>query len=356
MKPQKSTWAWHPVDMKRPESTSNRVPWHFSALGRARLVRVVDVITALGLAIGYLATFAIPRRLDPWIAARLGSLFFRFRGKNVRATEAFIRRVCGPRASEFDAAAGARNYYLGKFEYAVGRVRGMHPRRWDPQIEVDGLEHVEAALERGNGAILWRADMADTLVLQRAMWQSGHPLVQLSSAGHGATNSDFSYRITAPLYARPENAYLRERVTIPPDWSYGYLPRLMRELKANRVVAILGELVGRQNVHVSVFGKTRVLATGAPAIAHRTGAALIPVATSREGPWRYRIRLGAPIEVDRSLPRRAALDGPTRAFARFIEDAVIENPGDYNGWWSLMFSAADIEAEEDAEEASGSSA
>lgn len=338
------------MNREESEGSSGRVAWRFSALGRAKLVRLSDVITAVGLAFGYVVTSVLPRRLDPWIAHRFSSLFLRFRAKNVRATEAFIRRVCGPRASEFDPAAASRDYYRAKFEYAVGRVRGMHPRRWNPQIEVDGLEHLESALERGHGAILWRTDMGDTLVLQRAMWQSGFPLVQLSSAGHGATNSHFSYSVTAPLYARPENTYLRERITIPSDWSYGYLPHLMRELKANHVVAILGELVGRQNVHVSVFGKTRVLATGAPAIAHRTGAALIPVATSREGPWRYRISLGPPIEVDRSLPRRAALDGPTRAYARFIEEAVIAHPGDYNGWWSLMFSASDIEVEEDVSE------
>jgi lauroyl/myristoyl acyltransferase len=343
------------VTSNESEPSSNRVAWRFSALGQARLVRLVDVVTALGLIFGYLATFVTPRRLDPWIAHRLSSLFLRFRAKNVRATEAFIRRVCGPRAGEFDVAAAAQNYYRAKFEYAVGRVRGMHPRHWDPQIEVEGLEHLESALEHGHGAILWRTDMGDTLVLQRAMWQSGHPLVQLSSAGHGATNSYFSYRVTAPLYARAENAYLRERVTIPSDWSYGYLPHLMRELKANHVVAILGELVGRQNVHVSVFGKTRVLATGAPAIAHRTGAALIPVATSREGPWRYRIRLGAPIEVDRSVPRRTALDHPTRAYARFIEEAVIAHPGDYNAWWSLMFSASDLETNEGMRDGSSGS-
>ena len=324
---------------------SGRVAWRFAGAQPRPWIRTYDALVGAGLAGGYLATFAIPGRLDPWIAQQLTRLFTRLRRKNVAATEATLRRAMGPRADAVDMTAAVENYYASKFESAVGRVRGMHPGAWRPRITVEGREHVDAALAAGRGAILWRMDMGDTLHLQRGAWESGWPLVQLSSQGHGVTNSRFGFRFGAPMYARPENVYLTERVMIPPDWSFGYLPRLVRALEANQVVAILGEVFSRQAILVPVFQGQRAVATGAPGLAHRTGAALIPAATFREGRWNYRVRLGPPIEVDRSIPRRPAIEEPTRKFGRMLEDAVAEHPGDYNGWWLLRYRRDGVDGE-----------
>jgi len=298
-----------------------------------------DILLGIALTAGYLATFLMPRRLDAWLAGRLAGAFMRLRRGNVGRTATTIGRGLGGRAASFDLMQVARDYYLGKFEYAVGRTRALHPGRWNPRIEVEGREYVDAALAEGHGAILWRMDMGDTLLLQRAAWQSGWPLVQLSSIIHGTKDSHLGARVVAPLFARAENAFLVERVRIPIDWSTGYLSRLVRALEANQVVAILGEVIGRQNIEVPVLAGSRPLPTGAPAIAHRTGATLIPAASFREGRWRYRVRLGPPIALDRSLPRREATEAAVREFGRRLEAAVAEHPADYNGWWLLRFPA-----------------
>jgi len=303
----------------------------------------------LGLSVGYIVTFLLPRRLDPWLAARLTNVFMRRRPGNVRRTDETIRRGLGSRADSLDMAAVVRGFYARKFECAVGRTRGMHSRAWNPRIEVEGKEHVEAALAEGNGAVLWRMDMGDTMLLQHGVWQSGWPLVQLSSILHGVSGSRFGSRVGAPIYARPENAYLTERVRIPADWSIRYLPRLIRALEANQVVAILSEVNARQNVTAPVLEGSRPFPSGAPALAHRTGAALIPVASIREGRWRYRLRLGPPIEVDRSLPRRKATELAVAEFGHRLEAAISEHPGDYNGWWRLFVRSdiADSQTESD---------
>ena len=340
------------MTLEEPAPSPERVPYQFGDLGSPSLVRRHDAMLALGLVGGYAATFALPRRLDPWLAERLTRLFLRLRGRSVAATEAKIRSVMGPRADIVDLPAAVENYYAAKFEAAVGRVRGMRPRAWDPRIEVEGREHVDAALEAGRGAILWRMDMGDTLHLQRAAWQSGWSLVQLSSTNHGVGYSRLGFRL-APFYARPENAYLSERVRIPADWSLRYLPRLVRALEANQVVAILGEVIARQNIVLPFFEAERPIAPGAATIAHRTGAALIPAMTTREGRWRYRVSLGPPIEVDRTLSRRQASEQATAAFGQLLEQAVAAHPGDYNGWWALMNRRIEEEAEETGAPAEG---
>jgi hypothetical protein len=62
--------------------------------------------------------------------------------------------------------------------------------------------------------------------------------------------------------------------------------------------------------------------------------------TVREGPWRYRVRLGPPIEVDRSLPRREATEQAVREFGRLLEAAMVAHPSDWNGWWRLRIRGA----------------
>ncbi len=313
------------------------MPWQFPGDLRQPWVRRHDLRVSLGLVGGYLATAVVPRRLDRWIAERLTALFLRLRPGNVERTASVLERGLGPRAEAFDMTEVARQFYAGKVEYALGRARGMHPRAWAPEIEVEGRAFVDAALAEGRGAILWRIDMTDTTVLQRAAWQSGWPLVQLSSQIHGVTDSRLGIRVAAPLYARPENAYLAERVRIPADWSVGYLPNLLRAVRANQVVAILGEVVARQNVTVAILEGARPIPTGGAAIAHRTGAALIPAATFREGPLRYRVQLGPPIEVDQSLPRREATELAVLEFGRRMEAAIAEHPSDWTGWWRLGY-------------------
>ena len=186
---------------------SPRTPWRFAGLGTPNLVGRRDFLLATELVAGYLATFVITRRADPWLAERFTAAFMRLRSKNVTRTEATIRRALGPRAESIDLGAAVRSYYAGKFESAVGRVRGMHPRAWNPEIEVEveGREYVEEALKTGRGAILWRMNMGDTMHLQHGAWQNGWPLVQLSASAHGVGHNRFAYRVAAPLYARPEN-------------------------------------------------------------------------------------------------------------------------------------------------------
>lgn len=330
-----------------------KTPWIVPEGVKTPLIRRHDFVVTLGLVSGYLATAVIPRRLDGWIAARLTGLFLRLRRNNPARTEAVIRRGLGARADAFDMSDVTRQFYAGKMEYAFGRARGLHPRAWEPEIEVEGREFVDEALAAGKGAILWRIDMTDTTVLQRAAWQSGWPLVQLSSLIHGVTNSRVGTRISAPLYARAENPYLVERIRIPADWSFGYMPNLLRALKANQVVAILGEVIARQNVRVPILEGTRPVPTGAAAIAHRSGATLIPAVSFREGPMRYRVQLGPPIEVDRSLPRREATRLAVMEFGRRMEAAIGDHPADWGGWWRLAFKvdAAATEAEADSSDA-----
>ena len=295
-----------------------------------------DIAVALGLGAGYLAGFAVPRRLDPWLARRLRGLFGLIEGDRPARAAAKLRAVLGPEADRVDSAQAVEDYYVARAELIVARVRGMHRRAWNPTFSFEGREHVRAALDERRGAILWRMNLGDTLMLQHAAWESGWPLVQLSAAGHGAKRSWVGHRLAAPLYARAENAYLAERVVIPGDWtSHGYLPRLVRALERNQVVGIRSEVLARQNVPVPLFESRLALPTGAPGLAHRTGAALIPVYTLREGSWRYRAVFGPPIEVDRSISRRAYTERAIEEFGVRLREAILRAPGDYQGWWPL---------------------
>jgi hypothetical protein len=283
----------------------------------------------------------LPSDIDQFVtrALRLPTDLLTRRAAQRRAER--IRTIVGARLSDSEISGSAREYYRGRSEFEWARVRGIRRRAWTPEIEMEGTDVLTSAIGRRRGVILWRMDFTDSMVLQRACWGKGLDLVQLSDAAHGSGDSQLGIRLVARLVRRAEAPYLAKRIIIPLDRSLGYLRELAAELRDGHVVSILGELPARQNVEVPFFDQRRAFATGAPALAHQTGAALLPVATRRIGPHRYQVVIHPEPELDRSLRRDRFTESAITEFTRLIENAVVESPGDWNGPWTGFQSSSE---------------
>ena len=110
--------------------------------------------------------------------------------------------------------------------------------------------------------------------------------------------------------------------------------------KRDAVQAILqalrrGEMVGilidqhiseREGVVVPFFGQPASTASAPALIAMRSGAAVFPAGTLREGRGRYRVRVGEEIYVRRSGDFKADLVENTARFTAAIEALIRERP------------------------------
>ena len=243
-----------------------------------------------------------------------------------------MRRALPPGAG-IDPDETARAFWLMRLEDSFGRARGIRARSWRPRVRLEGGERLEAALQRGRGAILWGLRFGSATAIKQALHQAGRPLVHLSRAQHGSpTDTWLGLAVAAPLYCRAEAPYLRERVVIPLGGSTRYLQTLRERLGENACISIFAEHTGRRNVTRRVLTAELDFAVGAPSLAWSEGAALLTVSAHREGPYQYRVAIGEEIPVDVSMPRKQYAEQAVTELARRLEQLIVQHPSDWQGW------------------------
>ena len=89
-------------------------------------------------------------------------------------------------------------------------LRLYRPGGWNPQIRLEGDQHVEKALEAGNGAILWICPSSfHRQVSKMAFSEAGYRVNHLSRYFHGFnTASWFGRRCLNLIRTRQEERYL----------------------------------------------------------------------------------------------------------------------------------------------------
>jgi lauroyl/myristoyl acyltransferase len=300
---------------------------------RVPLIGIRDLVLLAAFGAGYVLTALTPRRWDEHVVRLSGSLVLIVWGGSVRRLAGRMEKSLPLAKSAEESIELARGHFRLRVELWWGRFRGLRYRGWRPIVELDGAEHLRRALEAGRGVVLWRMNFCENPVFLQALTAHGVSAVHLSDAAHGApSGSRLGLRWTSPLYCRAEEPYAAERIVIPLDRSLGYIRELLDRLGQNAVVSIVGENRGRNNVTVSILGSDVELATGAPALAAKSGAALLTAHVVRLRAFRYRLMIHDPIEIDRSFGRKEFVKLAAHEFARRLDAQIEKHPVEWMGW------------------------
>ncbi|MGF1609106.1 MAG: hypothetical protein ACFCUQ_06905 [Kiloniellales bacterium] len=184
-------------------------------------------------------------------------------------------------------------------------LRYHRPGSWRPQIEVAGKDNLARALAEGKGAILWVtyttfSDMISKIGLR----EQGYDVWHLSRHTHGHFSSTrFGIRFLNPIRISLECRYLADRVVIDPADPRAAMARLQELLADNQVVSITLGAEARR-VTLAPFGPEHLpLAGGAPSLALKSGAALLPVFTERRADGSFLVTIEPPLEAPPGLGR-----------------------------------------------------
>ena len=207
-------------------------------------------------------------------------------------------------------------------------LRSHRPGGWHASLRLEGAGHLQAALAAGRGAILWVAPTVfQWLATKRALHEAGYPVHHLSSPNHGfSTASWVGTRLLNPIRTRIEDRYLAERVTLGPDGgSQTALRRLTAILRGNGIVSITVAAAGARPITVPFLAGALRAASGAPHLAARTGAALLPVLTLRQGS-RFVTRIEAPLTLASNLGLELMLAGLVAELAARLAPHALAHP------------------------------
>jgi lauroyl/myristoyl acyltransferase len=255
----------------------------------------------------------------------------------VERAAALILRHVDPTELDEPVETIARRYLRNVRVDGLATLKSHDPRRWRAATRVEGLERIGAAQEQGRGVILWVAPFVfGALATKRALHEAGVTLHHLSTWMHGSSSrSRFGIRCISSIRVKAENRYLAERVVIPPGGSmHQPLRRLSALLNERAVVSItVGSMGAQPQTAPFLKGRIRV-ATGAPSLALRTGAVILPVVTARTAPTAFTTWIDPPLATDgpgntdeRRAAIVAALAGRLEPHARRWPDQVCWHHG-----------------------------
>ena len=207
-------------------------------------------------------------------------------------------------------------------------LRSYRPGGWQAELALEGREHLDAALARGRGAILWVAPtIFQWLPTKRTLFEAGYRLHHLSSPQHGFSSpSRFGRACLNPIRTTIENRYLAERVLLGTGGqAHAALRRLAALLRQNEVVSITVGSAGARAIHAPLLDGSLWAASGAPHLATRTGAALLPVVTVRTASGQFRTWIGPPLATPDPGGHDGPPDGAVAAFARWFEPFALNH-------------------------------
>ena len=182
-------------------------------------------------------------------------------------------------------------------------------------VEVEGLEHAQAALAKGKGAL--------SIVAHFGNWEL--------------------LTIAIPMYFRPMYIVYRPLDNPVIDNMVEYVrtmqgnelipkggsgKRIMELLQENQIIGILSDqnVAAYEGVFVDFFGRPACTGVGLAVMAMRSGAPVVPVFMARQKSGKYKLILKPAVEVVCTDNYEADLRVNTQRFTKAVEDIVREYP------------------------------
>lgn len=271
--------------------------------------RKADLASAAGLAALLVPAWLLPEKLwAPVWRAIARSPVLRTR-RDIKRNANNIKAALGEPAGR-RAEAIACDLNAAVYELCMQDLRAWRPGGWHPKIMLEGEDHLQSALARKNGAILWVAPFVfNSGPTKIALHQRGYRVSHLSSPRHGFSQTRLAIAFLNRIRCIPEDRYLSQRIVFDQGAPSTAMRRMIRALKAGEIVSIVATSTeGSDLIKGPMLGGWLLVAVGAPRLAALTGAPLLPVFTVRDPAAGFRTIIDAPIEIacDRSSDERCA--------------------------------------------------
>jgi lauroyl/myristoyl acyltransferase len=267
------------------------------------------------------------------IACWRGDLLFRCQARKRAELARNVRLVLGNDLSPAAAQQVVRDWFrlVSCSTVDVKRLRrGARPLR--RLVEIRGLEHLEAALAAGNGAILCSGHFGSHTSGLSVLHASGFPVTHIGRWDH---NYNYDYRVdyNRKVGVSSVERYFWELVYARPVMRYRQRPNI--ELRANEVVSISIDAPPLDDdrprtVDVPFLGGRARLLPGAVTLAQLTGAPILMGFLYRGADYRHQVwEISAPVSLE---------EGTATAFERCaaeVSAAIRRSPAHWDLWHTV---------------------
>lgn len=252
---------------------------------------------------------AFPPALRHAVATPGGTAWFWLNGKQRRAALGNYAAALGLDPSDPEVARVARRAFqnYGRMVLDFLLMGSLTKEELISRTDIDGLEHLDAALARGRGAILALPHMGSWDNTGSYGGALGYPITAVTGRFPGSLNDAVvetreRYGLQVLLVGRPA---VRE---------------IIQALNANRIVGLVTDQEEGPGVDVRFFGRGAVVPAGAAALALKTGAALMPGYQYVPSPGRHHIHLEAALTWPEGETKENLMQRIVNRFEAFIRE------------------------------------
>ncbi len=242
-----------------------------------------------------------------------------------RLSERNFRQVLGPDAPPATVRARAveASRTLACNYYELFHMRGYSREAIRARMQIEGLEHIEAALQRGRGAILASLHFGNIETLLQV--PSLYPYMRFMMLVERMNNPGL-LKIMSEL-----RASMGVDIVTTDE-----LRKLVRRLKENGVVALAcdRDVTGTGAV-IDFFGGPARLPEGPARLAARTGAALIPAYGWRDPGGSLQVRITPALDLAATGDADADARVNTRRLVDWLERTIRERPGQWMPFYPI---------------------
>ncbi len=284
----------------------------------------------VGFKIGCLAARIFPKR---WLfgffagLASLGFILFRsYRARSMNNLSAALTDGASSVNAPVIARRCLRNFFCSCMELVIALESSDHDRR--AAIPIDGREHLDKALAKGQGVILLSAHLGNFFLVGMRLGVEGYPV-------HALINQPDDNQLAEML----DNYRLRIRLrTIHARPRRHALQQLNAVLRRNEIAVIIAdEYRTRNGVPTKLFGRTVLARRGPATLASRTGAAVVPACLVRQPDDSLRLVIEPELELARSGRGQNEISENIARMTGWLEKTVRNYPDQWNWmnirWW-----------------------
>ena len=220
-----------------------------------------------------------------------------------------------------------RNFFRACAEMVIAIESSDDERR--AAIPLDGHEHLEAAITKGNGVIVLSAHLGNFFLVGTRLAVEGHPvhilINQPSDSRFAKLLDDYRLQIRlCTIHARPRREALRELNSV---------------LRRNGIVVMLADEFRKGNgIPTTLFGGTVFARRGPATLASRTGAAVVPACLVRQPDDSLRLVIEPELELVRSGKGQGESEQNILRMTQWLEKTVRTYPDQWNWmnirWWA----------------------
>jgi lauroyl/myristoyl acyltransferase len=303
------------------------------------LFSISDIGVVIGLPILTTLSWLVPASCWPKVCGFISGLAMAFQpdrwGERAKIIESW---ALGTESDEKPSArALARAAMAVEIERSLLMLRLHRPfNRWR-KVTLVGAEHIDAALKKGKGVIIWDGHFAlASTGTKIALARSGYGLHHLSNIYHGYSSTFFGIKALNPIWVAAEMKALAERVVVAYVNPRPALDALRAQLEENSIVSIVVRSEASHVVTTPFFDVTLALAPGAPVLAAKTGAELLPVFTVRDKSGDVVTTVEAPIDLSAYEENRPAVQAAVDTYAKRLEPWLRQYPEQWLSWGQLI--------------------